>query len=598
MAVNLVYVDIKQSTPTAYSRNPKIYFDPDTPNSEDKAKLYELLVNNKWPELGMKEKMREAFQLAKFYGVCGVKTYFFFEKGFTKTEFSDTQKNNEIRTDIVNLKDMVKDRDFGWYTSPWIAHKVKDKASNVRNKFNIAKSESITITTSTKGSKDLDPNVREEFQYATYYEVEDRVKGEIFYIVEGLDRWAKKPKPLETPYDSMWDFVMFNDVPGRHNPYGDYHFWKDQLIELAVYRTMRVNHARKANSKYKAVGSEELTQSQIKQLKSSADTTVVQLTGNQDVVPFQHAPLDPELNSAEASVRGDIQILSKNAPRQVQGTDKTATEVKAIEIAQQEVTSEIRERLEEVMASVATKWAKLMRKNYTTKKTLKLSEMSNVQFSELKQSLNFIKDKNDEGGDQEDSMRERITGSEAHPFLVLTPDDLQIDVKARVKAGSTAPDNDATRLIKFKDFLQTMSVNEKFFAQLDPEETVDEAVDLFGVQNDNLLLRKDNPMEESRLLNAGVLVSPKMNEDHDKHIEVHEAESNGNVQNVIHLAIHKLFKKQLEGNQEAAIKVAREKQEEAPITGESFRNLGGFEQPEDGAPQQQGDVPQQGEVII
>ena len=86
---------------------------------------------------------------------------------------------------------------------------------------------------------------------------------------------------------------------------------------------------------------------------------------------------------------------------------------------------------------------------------------------------------------------------------------------------------------------------------IDQEEMVDELEDVFDVRNKNLTVRKDNPMEESRLLNAGVFIAAKLSEDHAKHLEIHDQESNGNAENRVHKLEHQMFQKQLEQNQQA-----------------------------------------------
>lgn len=553
--VNMVFVDMKQSVPAQYSKNPKIFVAPETPGAEQEAIMGELLVNKKWSDLQMKPICRESIKNTKLDGVCAFKTYFNFKKDFTKEEWTGRVKNDDVRTDIVPLCNLLKDPDAISYNhSSWIAHEVVDKVSRIAKKFNIP-AKDITVTKSTPGSKDLSDSVRPDFEYGTYYEIEDREKEEIMYIVDGLDKFAKKPTKKTYDYDTMYDFLMYNDIPGRANPKPDYAFWEDQLIELCTYRTMEVNHARRGNSKFITYG--EFTETQKTQLKSSNDKTVLELNPEQSVSVMQHPQLDNQLFIAEQQVRGDIQLISKQAPRQDPGSDKTATEIKAVEFASREVSGENVERLEEVMASIATKWLSLMKDNYSKTQVVALTEMTESEFIKFGDTLN--KDK------------ELLKGGSKRPFLEFTKEDLKGKLKATIQAGSTIPDNDQTRVAKLQGFAQYVSTLQ-LTAGVDPEQMLKEGEEVFGVKNDNLLLRKDNPMEESRLLNDGAYIAPRINENHDKHIAIHEQESNGNNENMIHVLGHKMFKNQMEKNN-AAMQATMP---QLPVTGSSF--LGGGQQ--------------------
>lgn len=502
----------------------------------------------------MKRIMRDGIKLTKLYGVCGFKTYFNFQKDFVKDEFTDRLENDEVRTDRISLKNLLKDPSSSWINSPWIAHKVEMLVSDIADKFDIDVKD-ITVTRSCDGSSEVSESVKSDFQYGTYYEIEDRKKGTIAVIVEGLNKWAKAPEPKTYDYDSMYDFLSYNDIPDRPHVLSDYAFWRDQATEVNRLRSILINHAKKGTSKYKWVGLAP-TENQRTQLKSSIDSEVVELTTGQDVVPFQHSTIDPQVFQADQAVRSDIQLISKQAPRQAVGQDKTATEVKAVEAAAQEVTSENLEALEELMASIAYKWAILMQKNYTATRVIAMTEMSEAQFLGLKNKFN-----------------EMIEGSSSRPFLKVTNETLQGKISSRVKAGSTMPDSDAARMSKLNGFAKFVSSIPQLAAGIDMEEVLEEAVEVFDVRNDNLLIRKDNPMEESRLLNAGVFVSARLSEDHDKHLAIHEAESNGNQENIIHILEHKQFKKQIEQNQKAAIS-SQLKKMEMQSTGQSFVGAG------------------------
>jgi len=210
----------------------------------------------------------------------------------------------------------------------------------------------------------------------------------------------------------------------------------------------------------------------------------------------------------------------------------------------------------------------LIQDNYKTSKAVRISGMSDAEFLQFKENI----------GD-------RLEGSAKSPFIRVDASLFKgKKVKAKIQAGSTARDSDRTRLGKLQGFAQTvLALGPQGAANLDIDEFVKEAAQAFGVANDNITTRKDNPMEESRLLNNGVFVMPRLNEDHEKHLEVHRRESNGSDQNVLHMAGHQMFLDQLQNNQAAQLKSNLKKAEEAPLTGSSFA-----QGPVEGQPQPNG----------
>lgn len=555
---------MKQSVAEYYARDPKIFFDPQSPGSESACEIFELMVNRKWGELKMKQVVREAIKAVKFDGAGAFKTYFQFEKDFTRDEWNDRIRNDDVRTDWVPLCHLLKDPSANsWFTSPWIAHEIEARKDDIAAKFGLKGLDRnlITVTRSAhESTSELTQDVKSDFQFGTYFEVEDRKAGQIFYIVEGIDR-KLKVKNKSYKYDSMYDFLFYNDIPGRADPLSDYSFWENQLKEVARFRTMQVNHAKKGIAKYKSLG-QPLNEDQINQIRTPEDSVVINLEAGQDIQPFQHAQIDSGVFAAEQAVRQDIQIISKQAPRQSQQS-KTATEVKAVEMAAQQVSTENRERLEEVMASIANKWAVLMQDNYTSTRVISLTEMSEAEFLGYRDSLN-------------DESKERLLGDMKRPFLKITNEDISgteeepIEVKAGVKAGSTLPDNDEVRMNKFMSFVKFVSSIQPLAAQIDMEELLKEGVEIFGVRNDNLLVRKDNPVMESKILSAGVFVPAKMSEDHDKHLDIHQREFKGTDQEILHISMHKQFNSQIGKNKAAEMRSVINKMQQGPMGGLSF----------------------------
>ncbi|MGD9600057.1 MAG: hypothetical protein AB7P94_17415 [Steroidobacteraceae bacterium] len=544
---------MKQSIPNYYSKNPKIFFDPTTPSSEDKAEVMELAVNQKWAELKMKRVIREGIKATKLGGVCAFKTYFYFKKDGSKDDWSGRIKNDDVRTDYITVDKLLKDASATSYeTSWWVGHEVDALVDDIVERFNISKEKADQITVTRTDSENDDPLDQENrINYGRYIEIEDRRNKEKLVIVEGLETFAVKPTKLDLPFDSMYDFLSYNSIPSKSDPRSDYFFWQGQLKEICIYRTMQIRHALKGSSKYKTRG-EQLDEDQLAQLKSSADSTVVNLKANQDIEPFNHATVDPAVFQGEQVARADIQLISKQAPRQG-GGDKTATEVKAVEMASREITSENLELLEEIIVSIAKKWAVLMHKHYTSSRVIKLTEMSSAEFMGFK-----------------DKFGDKVNGNSNRPFLTITNKDMTDEVTARINSGSTAPDSDQARRSNLIGFTQVVAGIPEFKQRIDPDEFLDELVKVFSLENENITIRKHDPIEESRLLNSGMFVAPKLTEDHVAHLIVHERDGNGNEANEAHKQAHRLFERQMRVSREAQQVSGQIQQQQSPVTGQSF----------------------------
>jgi hypothetical protein len=533
LGVNFVYVDMKQSVPNLYAKDPKFFFQPNIPQAELPAQLMEHVINDKWCELNMKSVMRKGIQAAKLDGVCAFKTFFYFKKDEIQNDWSNTQKNDEVCTQLVPLKDLLKDPDAPSYAkSQWIGHKVTELVDDIADRFGFRseKAEQITVTSATEKSDYLRDEVKGDFQYGTYYEIEDRKNRKIIYIVEGIDGIVET-KPLEevtSKYDSMYDFLAYNEIEGRCDPKSDYHFWKSHVAEVAIFRTMRFQKALKAATKYKVLG-KRLEDYQRDQLKNSVESSYIEMEAGQDVQPMQSSMLDPTVFQSEQSARADIQLISKQAPRQ-SGGEKTATEVKAVEAAQMEVTTDARDLLDAVMESIVYKWICLMEKNYDANRFVALSGMSNADFMMMKSTFGKMGE-------------EVMQGSSEQPFIQYNKNYLSNKVRVKIKAGSSAPDNDATRMQKLQGFVGAVK-SLGYEQALDPKEVIDELVEVFGVENDNLLATKDSPVEESRILQSGVFIAPRMTDDHKMHIQQHLENSKNTPEEHFHIMVHRLYDEQ------------------------------------------------------
>jgi hypothetical protein len=143
-------------------------------------------------------------------------------------------------------------------------------------------------------------------------------------------------------------------------------------------------------------------------------------------------------------------------------------------------------------------------------------------------------------------------------------------VKVEIQAGSTMPDNDQTRMQKLMGFIE--AVTKMGFTQyLDPDAVMDELIEAFGVRDENLTAKKDTPIEESKILQSGLFFAPRMSDDHEAHLMIHERESKGTDEEHVHMMLHRMFQKQSEKMQQVQQTLAM-KRMQPQVGGQSFMN--------------------------
>ena len=530
--INLVYPDVKQSVASNYAKNPKAYFEAENPESEKSAKIFEVLISHLIEKLKFKRIMRGVIRSAKFDPVVATKTYFKFELNLSKTVFNDSVHNDEIVTELVLCKSLIKDSKSKTYEkSPWIGHCDRDSADNLQKRFGLTDQELIKIShnSDTPEMRQVEGKERYKYIYTDYYEIEDRVNGEIFYIVKGVERILGKKKK-EYTFDSMYDFFQPNYVEGAEECHGDLYYWRNQREAYNTMRELFNEASEKAVPKSILRG--PWSEQQISDLKDNVVKGFVHCKDPTTTIePLNHAQVDPSITRNLSMIQGEMQLISKNIIANMSG-DKTATEIKSNEMAGQEIESEYREILEDMMASIFFKWAKLAQKFYTTKRVVKITGYTDAQ---------YVGFKNDLGDAFQDDGKNK--------YLKFDKSQLEGEFTVKIEAGSTLPDNKQTRMNKFMGFTGFLSKIPEAKAFVNMERVIEEAQDVFDVRNEGLILAKNDPYAENKLLSSGVWVTPQMSDDDDYHLSIHMADLNDTPEKEFHMLVHKkqkMMKSQVE----------------------------------------------------
>jgi len=580
-SVNLQYVDVRGTVPKLYSQNPYIYIDPEVPSADLKAEIMERVVNavkeKKWH---LKKRARDVIKAAKLDGRAYFKTSYKFDKDKIGRQYAGDEENDEVSISVVLRKDLIIPRDCtSVEDAPWVAHRIRDQIGNIRAKFKLKEEDKISSThDSYIDNMGIPDDEKGDFQYGCYYEIEDRVARTLAIIVDGVGRWAVAPYKFPYDFYSMFTPVEWNNIPGNNDTRADLHFWKRQLKQLAEEETMRVNHGRKLNAKYKWISTDDPSPEQIKDIESYKDSQLIKLTPGQDVQPFQHATIGQEFYMGTQVTRQDITIISgMNEMKQgLPQTNKTAREAMAIVAESQDITTDRAVLIEEAVADVINKCIILIQSFYDTTRVVALTGMEQAEFLGLKDKMNKVRP-------------DMIQGDYNKPYLTFVgKEDLLGKMSVRIKSGSAMPVNEAQRKQDISELFTAAASNPNIAASIDGKEALKEFTKALHLENKGIIIDPKSPEQESVLLKRNIPVMPGMNDNHDYHLQNHEMENNKTPAFISHILAHKLMKSFIQGSQlqapQSAVNAA------SGPGGLSQENIGGLPMgsnvPPSGLPQQ------------
>lgn len=537
--VNLAYVDVRSSIPKLYSQNPYIFIEPTVPEADLNSEILEKIINSKLDEWHIKARVEDLIKGCKLNGRAYLKVSYKFDKDKIGRQFVGDEPNDEIVVNYVAREDLIIPRDASNFSNArWVAHKIKAPIRDIRDKFNLKKDDKPTTHCDVLAQEDerMPEDEKEDFQYGTYYEIEDRENHTLSIIVDGVDRFVVKPYPHPYDFYTMYVALEWNDLPGKCNTMADLHFWMRQLIELCEIKTQQHNHRRKLNSKYKWRGSSP-TDDQITDLTTYKDATFVTLKADQDFEPVQHATIGQEVYLSEQSLRQDITVVSgmnemKQGLPQVQ---KTAREAMAIVNEAQDVISYRAGKVEDAIAEVIKKCVWLIQNRYDTTRVISLTNMEEAEYLGFKEKLK--------------SSKFEILGDSKRPFVKFVGTDLMGKMRVKVKAGSTLPINEAQRKADITQLIDLMGKSPQMAAAVDTKEMLKEIGKLLHIENKRILLDGKTPEQENSLLKRNIPVLPNMNENHEEHLAAHQLEHNNTPAFIMHVFAHNLMKSFLDKSQ-------------------------------------------------
>lgn len=538
--LNWTHIDVRSAVPTLFNQTPEINIDPEEPESDLHAEIMEKVVNilkdKRW-KLG--PRMRDLVKGSKLTGRDYLKVYYNFKKKDIPrigTNFEGEKFNDEIMIDWVSRETVLTPSDMtSFNAASWVAHEIRIPLKEGKKKFNLKEGDKPATTTERNDYiEKLPQDQKQDFEYMTYYEIEDRENRELSVIVKGIDRFMVKPYEFPYPYYSMYIPLEWNSLPGRGDTKADPHFWWGKQLELSEIQTQQLNHRRKLNAKYKSRGP-ELSDEQISALKSGDDSIVVPLKANQDVEPFTHASLGQEVYLMENNVRQDLGVQSAVSEQKTGSPQKkkTAREAVLIAASAQTVTVDRATEVEKVVNQAMTKAILLIQKFYDRTRVIRLTGMEEVEFLNLKDRVGEkLKEKVPE---------DFLSGSAEMPFIKFVGNQMKGEMSVRISSGSTLPTDEESKKADMALYFQLGQQFPPLFEMSDPKELSKELVKLLHFQNKNIIIEPTSPEQENVLLKRNIPVMPSINENHDQHVQVHGLESNNTPAFLNHMLGHQLM---------------------------------------------------------
>lgn len=524
--VNLVYTHLKQVVPESYDKNPTFYSSYSDPEGEVDAEIAAAIVNDGWVKhkTGMMV-IRPLVKSTNLRGVGATKTFWNDSIDPYKDFYNDSVIPNDFRTVFVPINHLIKDPNYKWESSPFICYKIHDTIENIAKKFDIKDKTKIAASRDHYLTQEETMTAySHHFKIGTYYEVEDRINRVLFYIVDGIEGFAAGPFAFKFPYDSMYDFLCYEDIPEPGEPHSTFHFFESQLLTINENVVRQLRQA-KISGKILTTKGNSFDENEIDALLDGAEQNRrIHLEPDQNIDVLDLTTPDYLGEQVEQKHRADAQLISKNAPRH--SDENTATEAKINAMNVRKLSSENLVRLDELMQSIAKKWVQLAHQNYSDPRTIKLDRMNQSTYSTLTRKF--------------EKKGVKVHGGNKNPIINFNNKSFDpLKVILAIKPGSSTPQDEQSKIVRIKSFLSDIVQLPNAIQVLDFEDIINELLKAYDLEKENITISSRTPVRENSYLEDGRIVTPRINEDHELHLKVHSQMGELTDSAKLHIAMHK-----------------------------------------------------------
>lgn len=440
--INDVFAYVDADISITYNRDPYISINPKAGTSLG-AKLWEAIINYWWRVLRTKLAVEREIMDKDLVG-------YGFHKVGSEVETEGAEEDlklvkDRLYSDNVDWKDMVWNmgsKDVP-YDCLWMAQRITKPLSFIKRKYPAAKTLKGVRNPEMDTKAYENAEFKDDIQVAVLWEIWDKETREVLLVAEGLnDKWLAPPRPWpdymdEFPFLYYWDLF----APGKRRPMSAIASWEPQLLEKMVLMGAAVNHSKRWNRQM-LVKKGAISSADLDKIERGDDGAIVDYTGageldkNIKVLDWGTVPVDFYLLMDRCAATQDT--VSGQAAFVRGGVTKTQTrtdgELDKIAAGAKGRSDRRVDRFETHLENIARHMMKHLKANFDFEETVRITGEAPEEL------INAL-------GDHFDPMTKTVT---------FTPEEIEGEYDVEIKAGSTLPLDQQTKMKLIESTIQTL----------------------------------------------------------------------------------------------------------------------------------------------
>lgn len=435
--INEVYSFVKTFIPSVYSRDPKIFFNPEDDKWIGACKMIELGIRSYWRVLRLKKVVKKAIFDAIF-SEGWIKTGYCATLGQTDEEApslnsNEYVKSQEIFSVRIPFQNMFIDPDAqeGTDDARWLAEKIMKPLDAVIGStiYDLAdgSTESTHTISSGPGTPDKKANKDCEIPYISFYEIWDKDTDMVYSISEsGEHLWTPKPWPYDMD-GFPHTLLRFNENQDENYAPNLISSWVPQLWEKMKIRAMQLDHIKRFGRQMQC---EENALDKSEEQKFATGTTgsLIKTKNGKEIKAIPYPAVQSDMYAVENRIDLDKDNVSgqpnavRSAPQKTQS--RTLGEIDRLISAFNSRQGEPQDIVEEFCVVIAEKIAALMKQYLPGEKFVRATQ---TDLQSLKMAFPDVK-----------------FGSTGFKFTKKQIQDAEFE--CTIKCGSSLPINSQTRI--------------------------------------------------------------------------------------------------------------------------------------------------------
>lgn len=513
IAVNVAFSTINVIAPSVAVNNPKITVNATRPEFEDQAVITEAVTNYWWRHYEVKPEFRRAVDDFLILGHGWLKCGWRYDEREVPTSWEEQQEARdqmqaemdnyaleypEMAADLPSEEDVdgnvpktkmevMEDRPYVERVNPfdifvdpeatsmgelkWIVQRITRPLEDVQadDRYSQARRKRLKADASLNprfGDRDEARKRSDDIKRITLWEFYDLQRGTMCVFPESGDEFLIDPQPLPYPFGHPFRMIRNYDVPNQFYPVGDLEALEPLQRELNATRSAMVNHRKKYARKYLARASALSGQARTA-LESDLDNQIAYIEDDNiplgDVIaPLPITMIDPQMYNYSQVIEQDVDRVSgvneymRGALPEIR---RTATEASIIQDAANARAADKLAIIEEAIKHVARMLVQLAQ-TYLTGEQVALV----------------------------------IGSADQKLWVPFQREDILGEFSFEVEAGSTQPNNDATKRQQAMQLINVLAPYTQM-GVVDPQQLVLYVLQTgFGMKNPQKLISQQPPM--------------------------------------------------------------------------------------------------------